>query len=437
MNIRSIAARNSSFWGIGARRTLLTLAAVSVLAALSAAGSAVQPVFAQSETEAVSGLVLANDGAGTLSISWDVPARTPTDYRVNWAKSTANFPSYRLNYGNAYPTDNSHKVTGLEEGVDYKVRVRARYRGNQLTEGQRAWKTPWSEVSSITTNNAATGVPTISGTAEVGQTLTADTSGIRDDDGLAGVSFSYQWLADDADISGVTASTYLLTTSEMGKAIKVRVSFTDEGGNDEVLTSAATGAVSPAIQQQQSTNTPATGAPTISGTAQVGETLTADTSEISDDDGLDDVSYSYQWIRSDGTTDTDISAATSSTYTLVDADQGETIKVKVSFDDDEGNAEILTSAPTTAVKQPLTASVTSRPASHTGTGTFTFEFSFSEEPKAGFSRKTLRNHAFTVTGGSVDVAGRTNRPSNIPWRITIEPDGDGGRDRPPARHYGL
>ena len=55
-------------------------------------------------------------------------------------------------------------------------------------------------------------------------------------------------------------------------------------------------------------NTAPTGAPTISGTPQVGETLTADTSAIADRDGLANVSYSYQWIRSDGNNDTDIPA---------------------------------------------------------------------------------------------------------------------------------
>ena len=53
-------------------------------------------------------------------------------------------------------------------------------------------------------------------------------------------------------------------------------------------------------------NSPATGAPTIDGTAQVGETLTVLTNGITDEDGLDNVSYSYQWIRNDGTNDADI-----------------------------------------------------------------------------------------------------------------------------------
>ncbi|WP_419553220.1 choice-of-anchor R domain-containing protein [Candidatus Poriferisodalis sp.] len=91
---------------------------------------------------------------------------------------------------------------------------------------------------------------------------------------------------------------------------------------------------------QAQANTQATGVPTISGTAQVGETLTADTSAIADEDGLDSVSYHYQWIRNDA----NIAEATDSTYTLTDDDQDKTIKVKVSFIDDNGNSETLTSA---------------------------------------------------------------------------------------------
>ena len=199
-----------------------------------------------------------------------------------------------------------------------------------------------------TTNTPATGAPTISGTAQVVETLTASTSGIADNDGLTGATFAYQWLADDAEIAGATGSTYDLTSSEIDKAIKLRVSFTDDGGNDEILTSAATGVVSPVVQQQIANN-PATGAPTINGTAQVGDTLTADTTGIADADGLSGATYSYQWIANDGTADTDIADATDSSYTLVAADDGKTIKVEMSFTDDAGNRETLTSTATSSV----------------------------------------------------------------------------------------
>ena len=92
-------------------------------------------------------------------------------------------------------------------------------------------------------NSPATGQPTISGTAQVGQTLTADTTGIADEDGLDNVTFSYQWMADDANIQGATGSTYTLADRDEGKAIKVIVSFTDDANNEESLPSAATDAV--------------------------------------------------------------------------------------------------------------------------------------------------------------------------------------------------
>ena len=92
-------------------------------------------------------------------------------------------------------------------------------------------------------NIPATGTPSISGTAQVGETLTADTSAIADQNGLDATEFSYQWLADSADIQGATGNTYTLVAADVGKTITVLVSFTDDGGNEERLTSAATAAV--------------------------------------------------------------------------------------------------------------------------------------------------------------------------------------------------
>ena len=96
------------------------------------------------------------------------------------------------------------------------------------------------------------------------------------------------------------------------------------------------------------TNTAPAGAPTIGGTAQVGETLAASVSDISDADGLENASFGYQWIRGS----TDIQDATDSTYTLVSADEGERIKVRVAFTDDAGHDETLTSSATDAVAGP-------------------------------------------------------------------------------------
>ena len=275
-------------------------------------------------------------------------------------------------------------------------------------------------------NSAATGAPTISGTAQVGQMLTASTSGISDSDGLADAIFTYQWIANDGTedtaIQDAIGSTYILASADEGKTIKVRVSFTDDAGNDESLTSEATAAVA-AIP-----NSAATGAPTISGTAQVGQMLTASTSGISDSDGLADAIFTYQWIANDGTEDTAIQDAIGSTYTLASADEGKTIKVRVSFTDDGGNQETRTSAVTVAVAAaptPLTAATHDAPGSHNGQEKFTFELRFSEELGTGFSYKTLRDYAFTVTRGTVAGARRLDSDSdtpNIRWEISVTPD---------------
>ena len=295
--------------------------------------------------------------------------------------------------------------------------------------------------TAVAANNPATGAPTITGTARVGETLTAVTSGIMDSDGLTTPGYTYQWIrvdgATESDISGATSMTYTLVDADEGKTIKVKVSFTDDGSNSETLTSAATAAVAAAntapdapgaprvavsatdvraitvewdepanngaaitdydVQYQRDdetvwhdaphtgtgrtvtisnlllgygyrvqvratnsagtsawsasgsgateSNTAATGKPTISGTLMVGETLTVDTSGITDADGLSGVSYAYQW-RRDGA---DITGANSMTYTLVDADAGTAISVEVSFTDDGSFDEVLTSDATTTV----------------------------------------------------------------------------------------
>ena len=80
---------------------------------------------------------------------------------------------------------------------------------------------PCSEDADTSDNSPATGAPAISGTQQVGETLTANTSGVADADGLSNVQYEYQWLADDSDISGATNAT-----------------FTDDAAHDETLTKA-------------------------------------------------------------------------------------------------------------------------------------------------------------------------------------------------------
>ena len=297
-------------------------------------------------------------------------------------------------------------------------------------------------------NTAATGAPTISGVARVGEKLTAETSAITDTDGLFNAVFHYQWVTNDGstdtDAAGETTNTYTPEADDEGKTVKVRVSFADDRGKQESLTSEETALVAPwspvwsadmsvveytsvsvgattsdlftniggsaglqamslwyyipnrelrlefmedvpdtehftleigdlalafpegssgtrafnwlnvnidwqdgqtlAVRVirgmepvEPAANSASSGLPVITGAPQVGETLTADTSDIEDADGLDDATFAYKWVSNDGTADTDIEDAIDSTYTLREEDAGRTIKVRVSFTDAADN----------------------------------------------------------------------------------------------------
>ena len=261
-------------------------------------------------------------------------------------------------------------------------------------------------------NNTATGLPGISGTPQVDQTLTVDTSPIDDEDGLTNVSYSYQWIAGGSDIDGATGVSFTLTASQQGQTIQVRVAFTDDADNTETLTSEATAEVTAAP------NRSATGKPGISGTPQVEQTLTADTSPIDDADGLTNVSYAYQWLAAG----TAISGGTGSSLALTASQQGQTIQVRVDFEDDAGNAESLTSVatdPVAAKPVPLTASFSNVPSHHDGSAEFTFRVLFSED--VGISYVNMRDDAFTVNDGDVETAKRVDGRHDL-WEITVEPD---------------
>ncbi|MBS0494227.1 MAG: hemolysin-type calcium-binding protein, partial [Proteobacteria bacterium] len=187
-----------------------------------------------------------------------------------------------------------------------------------------------AQVGPVTNVNAApTGSVTINGSTAKGQTLTANTSGVADADGLG--SFSYQWLREGAQIASATGSTLVLTNADVGKHISVQVSYTDGGGTNEQLTSAQVGPVT-------NVNAAPTGAVNIVGTPSKGQTLTANTAGVADADGLGP--FSYQWLR-DGMT---VSGANGSAYLLTNADVGKHISVQVSYTDGGGTNEQLTSA---------------------------------------------------------------------------------------------
>ena len=187
--------------------------------------------------------------ATTLTIEWTHPGdggspltRNFIEYRVEGTTDWTNW------YRGETPTPVTRTViTNLAAATAYDVRVHST---NAI--GNSQWVQSATAFSTLA-GTAATGAPTITGTAAVGQPLAVDLTGIEDADGLTNVSYSYQWvrvdadgLSNPADITDATDATYTLVDADLGKTLKVRVTFDDDGGNTETLTSAATATVTPA-----------------------------------------------------------------------------------------------------------------------------------------------------------------------------------------------
>ena len=189
-------------------------------------------------------------------------------------------------------------------------------------------------VNVVNVNDPATGSLTVAGTPVQGETLTADTNAVSDEDGVG--TISYQWYRDGELITGEVSSELTLTQSDVGSVISADISYVDGSGATETFESASTAAVS-------NTNDAPTGAPVISGTFSQDRDLSFDTSSIADADGLGD--FSYQWNR-DGVA---IEGATAETYTLSEADVGTNISVTVSYTDGYGAAESVVSAETSDI----------------------------------------------------------------------------------------
>ncbi|MGF1569518.1 MAG: choice-of-anchor L domain-containing protein [Nodosilinea sp.] len=199
----------------------------------------------------------------------------------------------------------------------------------------------------VTAVNDGTGSGlTITGTAAEGQTLTANTAGITDPDGLASPTYTYQWQAfvsgNWQNIATATDSTFTPDDAQVGQQIRVQVSYTDAQGFSETIASAGTSAIT-AVDDG-----PGTGL-TVTGTATEGQTLTANTAGITDPDGLASPTYTYQWQAFVSDTWQNIAAATSSTFTLDDPQVGKSVRVAVSYTDAQSFATTIFSAGTSAI----------------------------------------------------------------------------------------
>ena len=174
-----------------------------------------------------------------------------------------------------------------------------------------ATSAPTAAVPALTSLGYA--VPTITGTAKVGQTLTANEGTWTPD----GVAFAYKWLADGTAITGATAKTYVPTAAEVGKRIQVTVIGTKAGYLTTFATSASTAAVVPAVAAPVVN----TVAPTLSGTPKVGQTMTVSPGTWTPSG----VTFTYQWLA-DGVA---ITGATGTSFTPGSSRVGKKLSVAV------------------------------------------------------------------------------------------------------------
>ena len=155
--------------------------------------------------------------------------------------------------------------------------------------------------------------PVVSGTATVGQTLST-TNGTWL--GAPAPTFTYQWQRTGVDIGGATSSTYVLVAADYANTIRCVVRATNS------VAPAGVTANSKSTASVAGTAPVNTVAPAVTGTATVGQTLSTTNGTWT---GVPTPTFTYQWQR----VTTNISGATSSTYVLVAADAGNTIRCVV------------------------------------------------------------------------------------------------------------
>jgi len=195
-------------------------------------------------------------------------------------------------------------------------------------------------------------LPAITGTAAVGQTLTTSDGTWSE----SPTSFTYEWLrcpssggsADGSDCAsiGVTTNGYAVATGDVGFTLRSRVTAVNSDGQAKAVSNATAVVVAQA-------GPPNTAPPTISGTATVGSTLTANPGTWTGSS----ITFTYQWRQCDaaGANCTSIAGATNNTYVIASGDVGHTIRVAVTGTDATGPntvTSVQTSTVTTGAAPP-------------------------------------------------------------------------------------
>lgn len=200
--------------------------------------------------------------------------------------------------------------------------------GNQLAEFRMYERAGQIAPAAVQFPPANTVPPSITGTAQVGETLT----GVDGEwTGTPAPVITRQWQADGEDIDDATGSNYVPVEDDIGAVVTLVVTATNDAG-EASETSDPTDEVVAAFASPENT-----GAPEIAGNAEVGETLTASAGTWT---GNPEPTYEYQWQRSatsGGGSWSDISGETDDEYELVEDDEDQYIRCVVTATNSEGS----------------------------------------------------------------------------------------------------
>jgi hypothetical protein len=189
--------------------------------------------------------------------------------------------------------------------------------------------------------------PTVSGTPQEGRTLTASNGNWT---GTQPIAYGYQWRRCDAsgancaDIAGATGASYTATSADVGRTLLVAVTATNSAGRATASSTAT------AVVQSASAPPSNTAPPTVSGTAQDTQVLTAAPGAWN---GAQPMTFAYQWQRCDGASCSSIAGATAASYTVVTADVSHQLRVAVTATNADGFAT-ASSASTATVQATAT-----------------------------------------------------------------------------------
>ena len=290
------------------------------------AGSA-PPATAPANTTApaVTGQAVQGQTLSTSSGSW---SGSPTSYAYQWQHCSSTCSNI------LGATSSSYTVQSADVGDRIDVIVTATNDGGSASASSAATATVTAPTPAAPANTI---VPAVAGQAVQGQALSTSNGSWSN----SPTSYAYQWQDCNSsggscvNIAGATSSSYTLGAGDVGSTVRSVVTATNAGGSASA-SSAATTTVTAAAAPVN------TAVPAISGTAQVGATLSSSTGSWSDSP----TSYGYQWedCNSSGGSCSPISGASASTYTLGSGDVGDTVRSVVTACDASGCASAASGA---------------------------------------------------------------------------------------------